>query len=131
MITVTLSLVVLRLIHSLVRNHRIDSTSQVQAYYHYHKAFNVKQFILHLSTTHGEDLSKFASYPAYLTGSNKIFYLHEHYKSKVWADVERTGFADDSIFSNSLQTDISTQADSSHTYGQCDGNTVPSLSSTR
>ena len=36
MITVTLSLVVLRLIHSLVRNHRIDSTSQVQAYYHYH-----------------------------------------------------------------------------------------------
>ena len=35
MITVTLSLVVLRLIHSLVRNHRIDSTSQVQAYYHY------------------------------------------------------------------------------------------------
>ena len=34
-ITVTLPLVVLRLIHSLVRNHRIDSTSQVQAYYHY------------------------------------------------------------------------------------------------
>ena len=64
----------------------------------YGKAFNVKQFILHLSTTHGEDLAKFASYPAYLTGSNKIFYLHEHYKSKVWADVERTGFADDSIF---------------------------------
>ena len=45
----------------------------------YGKAFNVKQFILHLSTTHGEDLAKFASYPAYLTGSNKIFYLHEHY----------------------------------------------------
>jgi hypothetical protein len=35
-INVTLSLVVLRLIHSLVRNHRIDSTSQVQTYYHYH-----------------------------------------------------------------------------------------------
>ena len=64
----------------------------------YGKAFNVKQFILHLSTTHGEDLSIFASYAAYQTGSNKIFYLHEHYKSKVWADVERTGFAEDSIF---------------------------------
>ena len=29
------------------------------------KAFNVKQFILHLSTTHAVDLATFASYPAY------------------------------------------------------------------
>ena len=64
----------------------------------YGKAFNAKQFTLNLSTTHGEDLSKYASYAAYQTGSNKIFYLHEHFKSKVWAEVERTGFAEDSTF---------------------------------
>ena len=40
----------------------------------YGKAFNAKQFTLNLSTTHGEDLSKYASYAAYITGSNKIFY---------------------------------------------------------
>ena len=62
----------------------------------YGKAFNAKQFTLNLSTTHGDDLSKYASYDAYITGSNKIFYLHEHFKSKVWAEVERTGFAEDS-----------------------------------
>ena len=64
----------------------------------YGKAFNAKQFTLNLSTTHGDDLSKFASYDAYITGSNKIFYLHEHFKSKVWAEVERTGFAEDSTY---------------------------------
>ena len=51
-----------------------------------------------MSTTHAEDLCNFASYDAYLTGSNKIFYLHEHYKSAVWKDVEATGFATDSTF---------------------------------
>ena len=64
----------------------------------YGKAFNAKQFTLNLSTTHGEDLCKYASYAAYQTGSNKIFYLHEHFKSKVWAEVERTGFAADSTY---------------------------------
>ena len=64
----------------------------------YGKAFNVKQFILHLSTTHAVDLATFASYQAYLTGSNKIFYLHEYFKARVWADVERTGFAQDSLY---------------------------------
>ena len=64
----------------------------------YGKAFNAKQFALNLSTTHGDDLVKYASYAAYLTGSNKIFYLHEHFKSKVWEEVERTGFAEDSTY---------------------------------
>ena len=32
----------LRLIHSLVRNHRIDSTSQVQTYYHYQDTYPSK-----------------------------------------------------------------------------------------
>ena len=64
----------------------------------YGKAFNAKQFTLNLSTTHGDDLSKYASYDAYTTGSNKIFYLHEHFKSKVWEEVERTGFAEDSTY---------------------------------
>ena len=49
----------------------------------YGKAYNAKQFILNMSTTHAEDLCNFASYDAYLTGSNKIFYLHAHFKSKV------------------------------------------------
>ena len=62
------------------------------------KAFNVKQFILHLSTTHAVDLATFASYPAYTTGSNKIFYLHEYFKSTVWSDVERTGSAHDTQY---------------------------------
>ena len=64
----------------------------------YGKVYNAKQFILNMSTTHAEDLCNFASYDAYLTGSNKIFYLHEHFKSKVWKDVETSGFAHDSTF---------------------------------
>ena len=54
--------------------------------------------MLNLSTTHGDDLCNFASYDAYLTGSNKIFYLHEHFKAVVWAEVEKTGFAADSTY---------------------------------
>ena len=42
-------------------------------YTEYGKAYNSKQFMLNLSTTHAEDLCNFASYDAYLTGSNKIF----------------------------------------------------------
>jgi hypothetical protein len=64
----------------------------------YGKSYNAKQFCLNLSTTHGGDLCKFASYDAYTTGSNKIFYLHEHFKAKVWADVETTGFAAESTY---------------------------------
>ena len=64
----------------------------------YGKAYNAKQFCLNLSTTHGGDLCKFASYDAYITGSNKIFYLHEHFKAKVWVDVEKTGFAEESTY---------------------------------
>jgi hypothetical protein len=52
--------------------------------------------MLNLSTTHAEDLCSYASYGAYLTGSNKIFYLHEHFKAVVWREVETTGFATDS-----------------------------------
>ena len=51
-----------------------------------------------MSTTHAEDLCNFAFYDAHLTGSNKIFYLHEHFKSKVWKDVETSGFAIDSTY---------------------------------
>ena len=54
----------------------------------YGKAYNSKKFILNMSTTHAEDLCTFASYGAYLTGPNKIFYLHGHFKSKVWKGVE-------------------------------------------
>ena len=67
-------------------------------YTEYGKAYNSKQFMLNLSTTHAEDLCNFASYDAYITGSNKIFYLHEHFKSAVWKDVENTGFAADSTY---------------------------------
>ena len=52
-------------------------------YHEYGKAYNAKQFMLNLSTTHAEDLCSYASYDAYLTGSNKMFYLHEILKSKV------------------------------------------------
>ena len=62
------------------------------------KAYNSKQFVLNLSTTHAEDLCKYASYDAYLTGPTKIVYLHEHFKSVVWKDVETSGFAHDSTF---------------------------------
>ena len=51
-----------------------------------------------MSTTHAEDLCNFASYDAYLTGSNKIFYLHEHFKAKIWMEVGKTGFAEDSTY---------------------------------
>ena len=44
----------------------------------YGKTYNTKQFMLNLSTTHTEDLCRYASYDAYLTGSNKIYYLHEY-----------------------------------------------------
>ena len=64
----------------------------------YGKAYNAKQFMLNLSTTHAEDLCTFASYDAYITGSNKVFYLHEYFKSTVWRDVETTGFATDSTY---------------------------------
>ena len=57
-------------------------------YTEYGKAFNQKQFMLNLSTTHAEDLCTFASYDAYITGSNKVFYLHEFFKAAVWRDVE-------------------------------------------
>jgi len=60
--------------------------------------FNSKQFMLNLSTTHAEDLCNFASYNAYLTGSNKIFYLHEYFKTAVWREVEASGFATDSTY---------------------------------
>ena len=40
----------------------------------YGKSFNAKQFSLNRSTTHSDDLCKYASYDAYITGSNKIFY---------------------------------------------------------
>ena len=33
-----------------------------------------------------------------LRDQTKIFYLHEHYKSKVWKDVETSGFATDSTY---------------------------------
>ena len=46
-------------------------------YTEYGKVYNSKQFVLNLSTTHAEDLCSYASYDAYLTGLNKIFYLHE------------------------------------------------------
>ena len=39
----------------------------------YRKAYNTKQFMLNLPTTHAEDLCSYASYDAYITGSNKIF----------------------------------------------------------
>ena len=64
----------------------------------YGKSYNTKQFCLGLSTTHGDDLCKFASYDAYTTGSNKIFYLHEHFKAKVWVEIEKTGFAEESTY---------------------------------
>ena len=67
-------------------------------YHEYGKAYNAKQFMLNLSTTHAEDLCSYASYDAYLTGSNKIFYLHAQLKSVVWKDVELTGFATDSTY---------------------------------
>ena len=45
----------------------------------YGKAYNLKQFRLNLSTTHASDLCEYASYQSYITGSNKIFYLHEFF----------------------------------------------------
>ena len=67
-------------------------------FHEYGEAYNAKQFMLNLSTTHAEDLCSYASYDAYLTGSNKIFYLHELLKSKVWKDVESTGFDTESTY---------------------------------
>ena len=61
------------------------------------RAYNSKQFLLKLSTTHAEDLCNCASYDAYITGSNKIFYLHEYFKHALWKRVEDTGFAAESI----------------------------------
>ena len=72
--------------------------NQHRWYNEYGKSYNAKQFSLNLSTTHSDDLCKFASYDAYITGSNKIFYLHEHFKSKVWMEVEKTGFAEHSTY---------------------------------
>ena len=46
-------------------------------YTEYGKVYNTKQFMPNLPTTHADDLCSYASYGAYLTGSNKIFYLHE------------------------------------------------------
>ena len=67
-------------------------------YTEYGKVYNSKQFMLNLSTTHAEDLCSYASYDAYLTESNKIFYLHEYFKAVVWREVEGTGFATDSTY---------------------------------
>ena len=64
----------------------------------YGKVYNAKQFMLNLSATYDEDLCNYASYDAYLTGSNKIFYLHEFFKSAVWKKVEASGFATDSTY---------------------------------
>ena len=49
----------------------------------YGKVYKAKQFMLSLSTTHAEDLCSYAPYDAYLTGSNKIFYLHGYMKAVV------------------------------------------------
>ena len=57
-------------------------------YNEYGKAYNLKQFRLNLSTAHASDLREYASYQSYITGSNKIFYLHEHFKVAVWRAVE-------------------------------------------
>ena len=54
----------------------------------YGKAYNLKEFRLNLSTTPASDLREYASYEAYITGSNKIFYLHEYLKAAIWRDVE-------------------------------------------
>ena len=62
------------------------------------KVYNSKQFMPNLSTTHAEDLCNYASYDAYFTGSNKIFYLHEYFKAVVWREVETTGSATDSTY---------------------------------
>ena len=48
----------------------------------YGKAYNLKQFRLNLFTTHAADLCEYASYQAYIAGSNKIFYLHDFFKQK-------------------------------------------------
>lgn len=52
------------------------------------KAHNLKEFRLNISTTHASGLCEYASYQAYITGSNKIFYLHEYFKAAVLRDVE-------------------------------------------
>ena len=54
----------------------------------YGKAYNLKEFRLNLSTTHASDLCEYASYQAYITGSNKILYLHEYFKAAVWSAME-------------------------------------------
>ena len=54
----------------------------------YGKAYNLKESRLNLSTTHASDLCEYASYQAYITGSNEIFYLREYSKAAVWKDVE-------------------------------------------
>ena len=51
-------------------------------------ALNLKEFRLTLSTTHASDLCDYASYQAYITGSNKIFYPHEYFKAAFWRAVE-------------------------------------------
>ena len=52
---------------------------KVRWFNEYGKAYNLKQFRLNLSTTRASDLCEYASYQSYITGSNKIFYLHEYF----------------------------------------------------
>ena len=49
----------------------------------YGKAYNTKQFLLNLPKAHAEGICSYASYDAYITGSNKILYLHEYFKQAV------------------------------------------------
>ena len=64
----------------------------------YCKAYNTKQFMINLSTTHAEDICSYASHGAYITGSNQLFYFHEYFKQAVWRRIEETGFAADSTY---------------------------------
>ena len=56
----------------------------------YRKAYNTKQFMLNLPTKHTEDLCRYASYDAYLTGSNKMLYLHEYLNMRCGVELRKS-----------------------------------------
>ena len=66
----------------------MDFLNRFRWYNEYGKAYDLKEFRLYSPTTHASDFCDYASYSAYITDSNKILYLHEHFKAAVWRVVE-------------------------------------------
>jgi hypothetical protein len=66
----------------------VDFLKLFRWYNEYGKAYDLKEFRLHFPTTHASDFCDYASYSAFIMDSNKILYLHEHFKTAVRRTVE-------------------------------------------